>query len=84
MEARALAFIRAVCCERLRDCEAAALFYSSVLIRSPEEPEAFMMPMAQPLLLAGNDQLDEAWEYVTIQLKYIPNPVTLITRACAL
>ena len=76
-----LALIRAFCFENLHDWQAAAVFYADALKDIPDDPEAVFHLAGDPLSLAGEGKIEEAWKYVQYQLKAMPNAVTFITAS---
>jgi tetratricopeptide (TPR) repeat protein len=71
-----LAFLRAVCCERLGKYRPAVLFFADAARLSPADPTRLSAFAALPLEMPKRGQLEEAWEYVQAQLELYPNAVS--------
>jgi tetratricopeptide (TPR) repeat protein len=65
----ALAFVRAVVCEELKDDRAAAVFYVDARRYGLQEPGVIATTVALPLTPAHQGRLEEAREYVRHQLE---------------
>jgi tetratricopeptide (TPR) repeat protein len=70
-----MAFIRAVCCERLKDYMAAAAFFARAIEGAQDLPGLVLGAAAFPLTLSGEGRPQEAWQYVECQLKAINHPI---------
>jgi tetratricopeptide (TPR) repeat protein len=77
-----LAFIRAICCERLKDYRTAALFWADALKHNSEDPGVMFASGLFPLYVALNQgNHHEAWKYVELLLVETPNAMTYLTAA---
>lgn len=76
-----IAFMRATSCEQIKDYKAAALFFSDVIRFAPEAFELLFTSAAIPNKLMLEGKLDEAWDYVTHQLRTIPHALTSINAS---
>jgi tetratricopeptide (TPR) repeat protein len=68
-----LAFIRAACCEALGKYRAAVLFFADAARLAPDDPAVISALVALPLQMSARGKLDQAWEYVQVQLELFPN-----------
>jgi tetratricopeptide (TPR) repeat protein len=75
------AFLRAICCEHLRDYHAAALFFADAVKSFPNDPGMHFYLAALPLSLNGEGKRAEAWEYVEHLLRAVPHAVVSLTAA---
>jgi hypothetical protein len=73
-----MAFLRAYCCEHLKNYRAAALFYGDAIKFNPDDPNIAFAAAVYPLALIESDHLSEAWEYVLHQLAVIPHAASNI------
>lgn len=71
-----LAFLRAVCCEALRDYRAAALFFADALRWDPDDADVMCHSAATPIMMVHEGHLAEAEGYITHQLELLPHPLT--------
>jgi tetratricopeptide (TPR) repeat protein len=76
-----LAFIRAVCCENLKDYRAAALFFSDALRWGSDDPDMMCHSAAAPLMMVHEGRLTEAEVYVAHQLELLPHPLTHVAAS---
>jgi tetratricopeptide (TPR) repeat protein len=76
-------FVRAICCEQLKDYAAAAAFFAAALQHLPEDAGRIFITAGHALHLSDENKLSEAWEYMQHILTAIPHPVSYIT-ACLL
>lgn len=76
-----LAFIRAASCEKIKDYRAAARFSADVIRYSVETPDLLFTTLGLPIALTSEGNFDEAWEYVSYQLKAIPHAFTSINAS---
>jgi tetratricopeptide (TPR) repeat protein len=76
-----MAYMRASCCERLGDYHGAAVFFADAVKTAPDNAAVLFTAAGYPLRLVGNGELDEAWKYVSYQLKATPNAITFLTAS---
>jgi tetratricopeptide (TPR) repeat protein len=76
-----LAFIRAASCEQIEDYKAAALFFADAIRFAPDRPALAFALALMPIRLIHDGKLDDAWAYVTDQLRAIPHAITSINAS---
>lgn len=77
-----MAFLRAICCERLKDYRTAALFWADALKWNSQVPFWLFLSGSFPLYLAHeHSDVSEAWNYVECLLELAPNAMTYLAAA---
>jgi tetratricopeptide (TPR) repeat protein len=76
-----LSYARAYLCEEMQRYVAAAVFYGRAIKFDPEKAYLPYVSVAYPLWLPSVGKLDEAWNYIQIQLKEIAHPITVIAAS---
>jgi tetratricopeptide (TPR) repeat protein len=77
-----LAFLRSLCCERLKDYRAASVFLAvAVKGRREDDPRVLFNAAGYPLSLGARGDPDEAWRHVQYQLKETPSAATYLTAS---
>lgn len=86
MSSADLAFMRAASCEKIKDYRAAALFSADVIRYASVTAglltaDLLITTLGWPIVLASEGNFDEAWEYVSYQLKAIPDAFTSLNAS---
>jgi tetratricopeptide (TPR) repeat protein len=77
----AAAFIRAVCCENLKEYRAAALFFADAIRSSPDDVNLVFVSASHTFALIGQRSFGDAQVYLNHQMDLLPNALTYINAA---
>ena len=81
LPAHELAAIRALCCEKLKEYHAAALFFGDAWRMDSQSAEATFLTVSYVFLLVAESKLTEAHEYLNRLVKEVPHALTFAILA---